>query len=245
MRPAALSLSLFLIFSPVLAQAAGLAMSPNFSVMAPNQAVAEAVAKQAESFRKEASLEWLGKELREDQGPTMITVVISATEDEGLTWPIDCPERKFHHVWLTTSLDRATGTTLNHEVVHTVLETYSHPNRLPAWLQEGVASQKDAADRKEIRRQILANWARDGRWPELATIFQAPRIGHGDRGGYTAAASVTKFLAERGGKARVIQFAAAGQQRGWDQAAHDHYGVRDVAELQTAWEAWAINKAEK
>ena len=70
--------------------------------MAPDQAIAEAVVKQAEHFRKEAAREWLGRELPTGQGPTMITVVISSNEDDGLTWPIDTPERKFHQIWVTT-----------------------------------------------------------------------------------------------------------------------------------------------
>ena len=219
MRPAASLFFLLVFFAPVLGQAAGLATSPNFSVMAPNQAIAEAVVKQAEYFRKEAAQEWLGKELRTGQGPTLITVVVSSNADDGLTWPIDNPQRKFRHVWVTTSLERATGTTLNHEVTHTVLDSYSHPNRLPAWLREGVASQKDNVDRKEIRQQLLAQWARDGCWPQLQTIFQSSRIGHDNQVGYTAAASVTEYLADRGGKARVVEFASTGQQRGWEQSA--------------------------
>ena len=245
MRLAACVLSLFFLVSPAIGQAAGLATSPNFSVMAPNKVIADAVVKQAESMRKEAALEWLGRELSQGQGPTMITVDISSSEDDGLTWPIDCPERKFHHIWLTTSLSRAVGTTLNHEVVHTVLESYSSPNRLPAWLREGVASQKDDADRKEIRQSLLAQWARDGHWPELRTIFYSPRIGHDDHVGYTVASSVTEFLAERGGKPRVIEFAAASQQRGWDRSAQDYYGFRNIAELQVSWQTWALNKIGK
>jgi hypothetical protein len=236
---------LLVFFTPAIGYSSGLATSTNFSVMAPTRVVAEAVVKQAEYFRKEVAKEWLGKELPAGRGPTLITIVVSTTEDDGMTWPIDNPQRKFHHIWLTTSLEHAVGTTLNHEVAHTVLDSYSHPNRLPAWLREGVASQVDDSQRKEIRQCLLGQWTRDGQWPDLQAIFQLPGIGHDDRVGYTAASSVTEFLAERGGKARVIEFALSGQQHGWDRSLQDYYGVRNVAELQIAWQTWALNKVAR
>jgi hypothetical protein len=34
-----------------------------------------------------------------------------------------------------------------------------------------------------------------------------------------------------------------GQKHGWDEAAHSAYQLRDVAELQAAWQAWAAKRA--
>ena len=107
MRPAAFFVSLFVFLCPAFGHAAGTAATDNFNVIAPTEAIAQAVAKQAEQFRRQAALEWLGRELPSGKGPAMITVIISADEDDGLTWPIDTPQRKFHQVWLTTSAERA------------------------------------------------------------------------------------------------------------------------------------------
>ena len=243
MRPATPLVFLVVLLCPALGHAAGTASTDNFNVIAPNAAIAEAVAKQAEQFRKQAALEWLGKELPSGKGPAMITVKISAEEDDGLTWPIDCPARKFHQVWLTTSLDHAVGTTLDHEVLHTVLDSFTYPEFLSPWVNEGIASQADDVGRKAARREIANRWAAEGHWPQLQALFKASRIGHADREGYTAAASVTLFLAGRGGKPRVIEFARAGQRQGWDQAVHAFYGFRDVAELQSQWQNWAGNRS--
>ena len=208
----------------------------------PGQALADAIAKQAEVYRKQSALEWLGKELPDRDGRSLITVEIASEKDEGLTWPIDSPERTLHQVWLTTSVERAKGTTLHHEVVHTVLDSYFYPRSLPAWASEGIASQADDAKRKEDRRQLLARWSKAGRWPSLRSLFEAPRIGHDNLNLYAVAASLTEFLAERGGKTRVVEFAANGQKLGWDQAANVYYRVQDVAELQTAWQDWVCKK---
>ncbi|MGO9110535.1 MAG: hypothetical protein ACLP9L_15035 [Thermoguttaceae bacterium] len=245
MRPTTLSVPLLILLTAVAARAADMSIGANFTVLAPNQALAEAVAKQAELYRKQTALEWLGKELPDRVGRSLITVEITSQKDEGLTWPIDCPERTLHQVWLTTSVDRTLGTTLHHEVSHTVLDSYCYPESLPAWASEGIASQADDAGRKENQRQILARWSKAGRWPGLRPLFEASRIDHDNLSRYAAASSVTEFLAQRGGKTRVVEFASSGQKRGWDQAARDYYGVRDVAELQTAWQDWVTEKLIK
>ena len=238
MRPAAHLVVLLILFTTLSARSADMAIGTNFTVLAPSQALADAVARQAEVYRKQSALEWLGKELPDRIGRSLITVDLSSQKDEGLTWPIDCPERTLHQVWLTTSVDRALGTTLHHEVVHTVLDSHFYPGSLPAWASEGIASQADDAGRKENQRQILARWSKAGQWPSLRSLFEASRIDHDDLSRYAAASSVAEFLAQRGGKARVVEFADAGQKRGWDLAAAECYAVQDVAELQAAWQDW-------
>ncbi len=246
MRPAALCIALF-IFSTTTtaARSANMAIGVNFTVFAPDQALAEAVVKQAEIYRKQAALEWLGKDLPDRVGRSLITIDITSQKDEGLTWPIDCPERTLHQVWLNTSVDRAVGSTLHHEVIHTVLDTKFYPESLPAWACEGIASQADDAGRKENQQQILARWSSEGRWPGLRPLLESARIGHDDLSRYAAASSFTEFLAQRGGKTRFVEFAGSGQKRGWDQAARDCYSVHDVAELQTAWQDWVKKKLGK
>jgi hypothetical protein len=242
MRPAALTVVLLVLFSAVAARSADMSIGTNFTVLAPNQALADAVAKQAEVYRKQSALEWLGKELPDRDGRSLITVDITPDKDEGLTCPIDSDERTLHQVWLTTSVERALGTTLHHEVVHTVLDSYLYPASLPAWASEGIASQADDAKRKEDRQQILARWSKAGRWPSLRSLLETSQIGHDNLSRYAAASSLTEFLAERGGKTRVVEFASNGKKRGWDQAVNEYYGVHDVAELQTAWQDWLTRK---
>jgi hypothetical protein len=232
-----------LTLSAVPSRAADMSVGTNFTVLAPNRVLADAVAKQAEAFRRESALEWLGKELPDRNGRSVITLDISSDKDEGWTWPIDSPERTLHQVWLTTSTERATGSTLHHEVVHTVLHSYYYPEVPPAWASEGIASQADDAERKASRRRILAGWSRAGRWPNLKSLLQSPRIGHDNLDGYAASASLTEFLAERGGKTRVVEFARSGQRRGWDKAAGEFYGIASVADLQVAWQSWVAKQA--
>jgi hypothetical protein len=245
MRHAARLIALIASFSPVFASAAGTALTTNFSVIAPDETIAASVAQQAEVFRKQAALEWFGKELASGKGPAVVHVVLSDSEDKALSWCKDSAAQKFHRIWLTTSADKATGSTLNHEVVHTVIATFIYPEFMPAWANEGIASQYDDAERKLAREQIAARWAAEGRWPQLQLLFTAAKIDHADTESYAASASVARFLTRLGDKPKVVEFAKAGLRGNWDQAAHDTYGVRDVAELQARWQAWVRDNIER
>jgi hypothetical protein len=245
MRHAARLFALFASVSPLIANAAGTALTANFSVIAPDEAIAQRVATQAETFRKQAALEWFGKELPSGKGPVMVHVALSEGEDKALSWCKDSPAQKFHRIWLTTSADKATGSTLNHEVVHTVIATFLYPEFIPAWANEGIASQYDDAERKQARELIAARWATEGRWPRLQSLFTAAKIEHTDTESYAAAASVARFLASLGGKPKVVEFAKAGLRGNWDRAVRDVYGARDVAELQARWQGWVRENIER
>ena len=238
MRHAARFTTLFVLLLPSALHAAGTALTDNFSVIAPDEAVAKLVAERAETFRKQAALDWFCKELPSGNGPSMVHIALSASEDKGLSWCKDSPSQKFHRIWLTTSAEKATGSALNHEVVHTVIATFLYPEFMPAWANEGIASQYDDSERKQAREQIAARWAGEGRWPQLQALFATARIDHNDTENYAAAASVIRYLASLGGKPKVVEFAKAGLSGNWDRAAHESYGVRDVADLQARWQSW-------
>ena len=223
------------------APAAGVAFNDNFSVLASDQATADAVLAQAETFRKEIARQWLGKELPAGAGPTMITVVDSRLEDRGLTWPIDNPKRKYHKVWLRTSPDRAPGSTLRHEITHVVFAT-QFPHRLPAWVEEGIASLGDDPERSQIRARVIRRLARAGDWPRLETVFREPTIPTSHQAEYSIATSVVEYLLSRADGATLLRFAATGRDQGWDRAAEEHYGLRSVGDLQAAWQTWAARE---
>jgi hypothetical protein len=70
-------------------------------------------------------------------------------------------------------------------------------------------------------------------------VFAARNIASTDTATYTVATSVTEFLLARGDKAKFVRFIGAGQERGWDQALQESYGLASVADLQAAWKSWA------
>ncbi len=225
----------------------GYAKSDNFTVLTPKQATAQeadqyatAVLQTAELQRREIAREWLGQELPPTRGRTIVTVSFAADRDAGLTWAIDDPRRKYHALYLSTSPDLALGSTLAHEMVHVVLATqFPHPNRLPAWLEEGIASQYDDGDRKHERQQQLATFIRTRTWPPITDILSAKSIPATDTQAYTLAAAVTAMLLARDGdKQKLLAFGQYGNNRGWDIALQEYYGIAGVDQLQKLCQRW-------
>ena len=220
-------------------RAAEMAHSENFIVLAPDPSAAEEVLARAEQYRKEIAVEWLGQELPPSVGRTTINVEFVDGEDRALTWPAEGPSRKYHKMWLTSSRDRAAGSTLRHEIAHVVLHT-RYPDMLPAWADEGIASLYDDPRRQETRRGILAWYAQTGNWPGLREVLQSKQIPADDQASYSVAASLAEYLLSRAGKHVLLAFAVAGNDRqDWDAALAQHYGISSVADLERQWRTWA------
>ncbi len=221
-------------------------ISKNFVVAAVGRSFSEAVLAKAESLRKEFAVDWLGQELSSGQEFTLIQVELSDRADEGLT--LLCgPGRRLrgdHRMWLTTSRERALGSTLAHEVAHVTLNA-RFPKGMPAWANEGIASQFDDGDRAATRTRIVANFATSNQWPSVRTILDAESIGHTDESTYTISSSLVQFFLANGSRTTLVDFVEAGAKLGWDAALQQFYGIKSVAELQKEWQTWAAPALQK
>jgi hypothetical protein len=231
---------------PAALEAAGFAHNENFIIYTPTQAsrqdeqqFAELVMERAMAFRQEFARQWLGEELPNGAGRSVIHIDFSSTDDRGLTWAKDHPGRTLHSVFLKTSPENAVGSTLQHELAHTVLATrFPHPNRLPAWLEEGIASRYDDETRKLQREQTVRAWARTQSAANLAQLLAESDIKSLDETSYVAATSLVSFLLTRGDERKLLEFGTAGQRHGWDTAIESHYQIQNVRELQSQWQQW-------
>jgi hypothetical protein len=226
--------------------AAGLASGKNFSVLTPakpSQAEGDNYAKlvlnRAETFREQFAREWLGEELPSGEGRTVISVRFSQFENSGMTLAKDHPTQRFHNIFLASTPDNAAGGMLCHEIVHAVLATrYPHPNRLPPWAEEGIASRYDNERLRDVRQQEVRHWVRTNQFPRLAALFSADDIASIDDTAYAAAESLVAYLLTRGDKQTLLRFADEGQRAGWDTALHTIYGFEGPGQLQREWQAW-------
>jgi hypothetical protein len=227
----------------------GFAHNENFIVYTPDhksheddQRFAELLLRRADAFRQKFSRQWLGKELPIASGESVIYVSFSANEDRGLTWAKDHPGRTMHNVYLTTTPERAVGSTLYHELAHTVLATqFPHPNRLPSWVEEGIASRYDDESRRAAREQLIRSWARSGNAPQLVQLLELDDMRAFDESSYAAATSLVSFLLTKADERELLEFAVDGQRKGWPDALQAHYGIRSHRDLQTQWQAWLAN----
>ncbi len=229
--------AVIIVFTTSPAIAAGLAHDENFIVYAPDQDLADRVLAKAEEFRKAEAKNLLGAELEPGKGRTIITVEVSPAEDSGFTWPIDCPERKCHEMWLKTSPDRAAGSTLRHEMRHVVLNM-RFPERLPLWIEEGLASRVDDRQRQQLSRITTARFMRSS-WPPIRSVVEVRAIHSSDQSTYTAATSLVNYLLTRGDTAKLLEFGMLAKKSGCDTALAKCYRIGSLAELESKWRAWA------
>ncbi len=227
------------------AQGAGFVHNANFTVFTPAEpnreaanAFATAVLQRAEQLRKQIAIEWLGDELPPSIGPVLVNVDYSNKTDTGLTWAKDHPDRKLHALFISTTPGQLPDALLAHEMVHCILATrYPHPNRLPAWLEEGIASQYDDANRQQIRQRIVSWYATTGNWPRLAPVLSSKRVHSDDQEAYALAATVAEFLLERGSRQKLLEFGEMVGKQGLDRALTQCYGIAGASELELLWKA--------
>jgi hypothetical protein len=224
-------------------EAAGFVHSANFIVFTPpvpSQEAADVFAKaildRAEQLRRQISIEWLGNELPPSIGPVMLNVNFANQPNSALTWAKDHPDRKFHSLFIETSPGELPDGLLAHEMTHCILATrYPHPQRLPAWLEEGIASQYDDVQRQEIRQRIVSWFVTTGQWPRLASVLSTQRVHSDDQQAYAVATTVTELLLERGSRQKLLQFGEAASKDGVDRALKQYYDIAGTAELEVLW----------
>jgi len=246
-----LSAAALLLLAASLVNAAGFVHNENFVVITesgldPHEDTrfAETVLAAAEKYRREISLEWFGEVLPSGIGRTTISVRHAADRDSGLTWAMDHPDRKMHTVYLFATGEEATGSTLAHEIAHVVLAThFPHPHRLPAWLEEGIASRYDDDQRNQTRGSVLRFFTRQDHWPRIEGVLNAENIAAEDTRSYAAAVSLTEMLLAQGDKETLLQFGRAAARSGWQQAMTDSYRIRNAAQLQQRWQEWVSASA--
>jgi len=229
----------------------GLAYNQNFVVTAATGKIAKKVAAQADLYRRQIAKKWLGRRLPDGVQRTNITVTLSKTEDRGRTWPIRSPRRSNHTIYLTSSADRVSGSTLKHEVAHVVLAThFGIHGRLPTWLEEGIASQYDDNRRQKIRNEFVSS--RLGTTEtQLSSLFRTKSIAASRVGTYSLAESLTRYLMSKGktmpGRPadRLFAFAAEAKSSGWDRALRRNYNIDGVVTLQKDWQRWVRAKRSR
>ena len=237
---------LLVLLTPTTLLAAGHVFNENFSVLTPERAsraetnaYAERMLAQAEKYRKDIAQEWLGAELPAGLGRTHINVAFSDSEDQGLTWPDDGPRRKLHTLHLATTPERALGNTLKHEMCHVVFATqFPEAKRLPAWIEEGIASRYDDVQRSQSRLKMVRWWSQTENWPEIERVLEAERFPASDRVGYTVAASLAEFLLGRADKETLLDFSQAARAD-LPRSLRTHYQIQSLADLQAQWQTWA------
>ncbi len=137
--------------------------------------------------------------------------------------------------------DRGETPALLHEIAHVFLADLFPGQRPPRWIDEGIATMVDSAE-----KQILHH--RDCR--EALTSGTALRVGHlltlqefqsAEQVApfYGQSLSLVRFLAEQDKPSQLIAFSKTAMAHGYDHALRQFYGFDGVADLEQRWQDYA------
>ena len=224
----------------------------NFVVYAADEQMARKVSREAERFRKELAIQWLGHELPTWRHKCPIKVKIAnnaggetsfafITNNSGPGQPIDW------NMKIYGPPDRVLDAVLPHEITHTIFAThFGRP--LPRWADEGACTTVEhEIERKKNHRMLLEFLtSQPSRGIPFNRMFTMRNYPHDILPLYAQGYSVARFLIAKGGRRHFVDYVGRGLEnegrvhvlRAWDQATQEFYQYKDLSELQLDWLAW-------
>ncbi len=227
------------IFAALLCLGAGY-RTRNFIVTAPSQPLAEQIGKQAEKYRRDLAIEWLGKPLPDWVEPCPITAQVSDNLGAGgaTSFVFDQGQVFGWRMTIQGSQQRILDSVLPHEVTHTIFASHFR-QPLPRWADEGACTTVEHASERNKQQMMLVNFLRTKRGIPFHQMFAMKEYPHDILPLYAQGHSLASFLVAQGGRKKFINYVAAGLQgEQWSAATKQFYGFSGLLELQNSWLAW-------
>lgn len=227
------------VTTPQLVNAAGY-KTANFSVDAPTQELAKSIGDQAEVFRRDLAIAWLGQDLPQWSQPCPIKAKVAPTLGAGgaTTFIFDRGEVYGWKMNIQGSRERILDSVLPHEITHTIFASYFR-QPLPRWADEGACTTVE--HRSEIAKQEknLIQYLQTGRGIPFSQMFAMKEYPSDVLPLYAQGHSLSEWLIESRGRKEFLAFVGDGMRdENWPRAVHDHYGYNNLLSLQTAWNEW-------
>lgn len=216
--------------------------SKNFIVSAPTRELAREVSQFAEQYRRDLAIEWIGQELPRWAEPCPITVRVGRQLGAGgaTSFMFDRGRPFGWRMSIQGSRERILDSVLPHEVTHTIFATY-FGRPLPRWADEGACTSVEHPSEKSKQEQMLNQFLRTkpSRGIPFNRMFAMREYPSDIMPLYSQGFSLVRFLLHQGGKQKFVRYVADGMQyEDWDRVTNQHYGFRDLSELQLAWVDW-------
>lgn len=222
----------------------------NFSVTAPDARLARQVAEQAEKYRQELAVLWLGRELPDWPQRCPIRVQIAAhaggetsfafvPTQNGTSQPVDWRMKIFGPP------DRLLDSVLPHEVTHTIFAThFGRP--LPRWADEGACTTVEHAVEKRKNHRMLIEFLTNNRGIPFNHMFAMKQYPHDILPLYSQGYSVSRYLIMQKGPKHFVNYVGEGMKRErpgrepqtWNQVTKEFYGFDNLSDLQLTWLDW-------
>jgi hypothetical protein len=215
--------------------------SENFVIVsAPTDEVAKEIAAQAEKYRSELAIQWLGHELPRWRDPCPIAAYVGPREpSRGKTTFI--PTGGVPYGWqmeIFGTRERVLDSVLPHEILHTVFATHFGVP-LPRWADEGACTTVEHDSERAKQESNLVVYLKSDRGIAFNTMFALKEYPRDMLPLYAQGYSVARFLIAHGGERKFVDYIGDGlSSRSWTKATERHYGYQSLADLQTTWLAW-------
>lgn len=214
----------------------------NFLVNAPTGDLARRVGEAAERYRRDLSLEWLGRELPDWRDPCPIVVqtgpTMGASGQTTFDLVSDGSQPRHWSMVVRGTPERVLDSVLPHEITHTVFATH-FGRQLPRWADEGACTTVEHLAERSKHEQLLVQFLTTERGIPFNEMFRMKDYPRDMLPLYAQGYSVARFLISLGGKRKFIQYVGEGMRsNNWTAATEKFYGMQSLSELQLTWVEW-------
>ena len=212
----------------------------NFVVEAPNPQLAQKIGDAAEQYRHDLAIEWIGQPLPRWSQPCPITAEVAPTLGAGgaTSFVFDRGEVFNWTMSIQGSEERILDSVLPHEVTHTIFASHFR-QPLPRWADEGACTTVEHPVERARQHRLLIEFLRTGRGISFPEMFAMKEYPADVLPLYSQGYSLARYLIERGGRKRYIQFVGDGlASSNWPRSLSRNYGIHDIAKLQNVWLEW-------
>jgi hypothetical protein len=236
----ALTLSALLICTlPAIANGAS-SRTANFVIEAPTPELADEIGKQAERYRHDLAIAWLGSPMPNWSRPCPIHADVAPNLGAGgaTSFVFDRGEVSDWDMKIQGSEERILDSVLPHEVTHTIFASYFR-RPLPRWADEGACTTVEHASERNKQQVMLINFLRTDHGIAFDKLFAMKEYPHDVLPMYSEGYSLARFLIEQGGRQKFMEFVGEGMKsENWPAITKQEYGFANLQALQDQWLDW-------
>jgi hypothetical protein len=212
----------------------------NFVVEASSPELAEKIGKQAEYYRRELAIQWIGSAMPNWSRPCPILAQVAPNLGAGgaTSFVFDKGEVFNWDMKIQGSEERLLDSVLPHEVTHTIFASYFR-KPLPRWADEGACTTVEHSSERDKQSTLLIRFLKTGHGIAFDNMFAMKEYPPDVLPLYSQGYSLARYLIDQGGRAKFMQFLTDGMKDDdWSTALNKHYGVANLKALQNEWLAW-------
>ncbi len=218
----------------------GSCRSQHFVVQAASPEFSRQVCAEAERFRRELAIEWLGHELPPWQDLCKIRVNAGQSLGAGgaTSFTFINGQPRGWDMEIQGSQARILDSVLPHEVTHTIMAThFGRP--LPRWADEGAATSVEDTSERSKQDKLLIQFLTSNRGIAFNQMFAMKEYPRDILPLYSQGYSLARYCIARGGKRKFVEYVGDGMKwNNWTAATQKHYQLNSLSDLQVTWLDW-------